>query len=67
MVHVTVSASGYSLPLFIIFENFFPSGPYVRNGPSNALYGISPNGYMDSKLFKKWVEKQFLPQTHHLP
>ena len=22
---------------------------------------------MDSELFKKWVEKQFLPQTHHLP
>ena len=22
---------------------------------------------MDSELFKKWVEKQFLPQMHHLP
>ena len=66
-MHVTVSASGYSLPPFIIFENCFPSGPYGRNGPNNALYGISPNGYMDSELFKKWVEKQFLPQTHHLP
>ena len=66
-MHVTVSASGYSLLPFIIFENCFPSGPHGRNGPNNALYGISPNGYMDSELFKKWVEKQFLPQTHHLP
>ena len=56
-MHVTVSASGYSLPPFIIFENCFPSGPYGRNGPNNALYGISPNGYMDSELFKKCVEK----------
>ena len=67
MVHVTVSASGYSLPPFTIFENCFPSGPHGRNGPNNTLYGISPNSYMDSELFKKWVEKQFLPQTHHLP
>ena len=66
-MHITVSASGYSLLPFIIFENCFPSGPHGRNGPNNALYGISPNGYMDSELFKKWVEKQFLPQTQHLP
>ena len=67
MVHVTVSASCYSLPPFIIFENCFLSGSYGRNGPSNTLYAISPNGYMDSKLFKKWVEKEFLLQMHHLP
>ena len=37
--------------------------PYGRNGLNNALYGISPNGYMDSKLFKKWVEKVSLSDT----
>ena len=55
--HVSFSASGCLLQPFTIFENCFHSGPYDRSGPNNTLYGISPKGYMDSKLFKKWIEK----------
>ena len=47
-------ASGYSLPPFIIFGNCFPSGPCGRNGPNNASYGISLNGYVDSNMFPKY-------------
>ena len=41
------------MPPFMTFENCFPSRPYSRNGPNNASYGISLNGYMNSKLFTK--------------
>lgn len=64
--HVCVSASKFALPPFLIFEKAFPSGPYARNGPENALYGTSPNGYMDIELSYLWVEKLFIPKTAHL-
>ena len=51
--HVALSASGFILPPFLIFEQSFPSGPYARSGPDNALYAVSPNRYMDAELFMK--------------
>ncbi|XP_057315530.1 uncharacterized protein LOC130656643 [Hydractinia symbiolongicarpus] len=64
--HVAVSAAGVPLPPMIIFEKAFPSGPYARDGPTNALYAHSPNGYMDIELFKQWCEKLFIPQTRYI-
>ena len=64
--HVCVSASGVPLPPFIIFEKAFPLGPYTRNGPHDALYTISPNGYMDIELFYDWVRKLFIPKTYSI-
>ncbi len=68
--HVTVncciSASGQVVPPFIIYEECMPSGNYEERGPFGALYGKSPNGYMDGTLFKFWLEKQFIPNTAHL-
>ena len=65
--HVAVGADGTPLPPFLIFEKSFPSGPYARLGPDNALYGVLSNGYMDSELFKMWIEKLFTPRTAHIP
>ena len=65
--HIAVCADGTPLPPFLIFEKSFPSGPYARLGPDNALYGVSPNGYMDSELFRMWIEKLFIPRTAHIP
>jgi hypothetical protein len=65
--HIAVSASGYVLLLFFIFEKSFPSGPYARNGPENALYTVSPNvNYMDIELFGSWIDKFFIPHTSHI-
>ena len=68
--HVTVncciSAAGHVVPPFIIYEKCMPSGNYEEKGPYGALYGKSPNGYMDGQLFKFWFEKQFIPNTAHL-
>lgn len=56
------------LPPFLIFEKAYPFGPYARNGPDNALYGVSPNRlYMNSELFYLWVERLFIPKTTHIP
>jgi len=65
-VLVTVSASGFALPPFVIFEKAFPSGPYAKIGPDDALYANAPNGYMDTQLFTKWVSKLFIPSTAHI-
>ena len=68
--HITVtcaiSAAGTALPPMIIFEKSFPSSAYVTQGPINALYAKSPNGYMDEELFYSWFSKLFVPQTNHL-
>ena len=64
--HIAVSASGYALPPFFIFEKSYSSGPYARNGPDNALYAVSPNGYMDIELFGSWIDKSFIPCTRHI-
>lgn len=45
--HIAVYAAGHALPLFLIFEQSFPSGPYARTVSDNALYVISPNGYIE--------------------
>ena len=65
-VNCCVSANGASLPPMIIFEKAFPSSAYVAEGPINALYAKSPNGYMDEELFYSWFTKLFITHTQHL-
>ena len=49
MLPLTVE-SGQIIPPFIIYEKSFPSGNHAAKGPHGALYGRSPNGYMDEEL-----------------
>ena len=65
-VNCAISLAGAALPPMIIFEKSFPSSAYVTQGPINALYAKSPNGYMDEELFYSWFSKLFVPQTNHL-
>ena len=65
-VNCCVSAAGQVLPPMIIFEKAFPSSPHFREGPTNALYAKSPNGYMDLELFSEWFQKIFIAHTSHL-
>ena len=41
----------------IMFENFWPSRLYPKNGPKDCLYAKSPNGYIDEELFLEWFKK----------
>ena len=53
-VNCAISVAGAALPPMIIFEKSFPSSTYITQGPINALYAKSPNGYMDEELFYSW-------------
>ena len=59
-----MSASGYIMPPHTIFSQAYPSGPYARDGTDGALYSISDNGYMDSKLFYGFIYKLFIPHIN---
>ena len=65
-VNCCVSAAGQVVPPMSIYEKCFPSAPYIREGPIGALYGKSPNGYMDEELFIEWFTKLFIPWTNHI-
>lgn len=54
-MHACVSAAGESIPPFIIFPHCLPHTAYSLEGPKDALFGVSPNGYKDSELFMKWL------------
>ena len=65
-VNCAISVAGAALPPMIIFEKSFPSSTYITQGPINALYAKSPNGYMDEELFYSWFSNSFVPHTNHL-
>ena len=56
-----MSASGYALPPFIIFEKSFPSGPYARLRQRNSI-----SRHRDIELCRKWIDKLFVPSTQHI-
>ncbi|XP_034060035.1 tigger transposable element-derived protein 6 [Gymnodraco acuticeps] len=63
--HISVlacfSAAGEDIPPFIIYSKAYPGGVcYKTQGPSNAIYGWSNLGCINSDLFKKWFLKHFL-------
>lgn len=67
-VHCCTNAAGEAIPPFIIFAKCLPSTAYSLEGPTDALYGVSDTGYMDSHLFLKWLEHfvKYAPQERPL-
>ena len=49
----------------MIFTRTLPGGAYHREGPVNASYACSENGFMDQNLYLQWFEKFFL--AHVVP
>lgn len=63
--HISVlacfNAAGEDIPPFIIYSKAYPGGvSYKTHGPSNAIYGWSDSGCVNSDLYKKWFLKHFL-------
>jgi len=55
-----VSAAGYALPPYVIFDRKrFPS-EWAIGEVSGTSYGLSPSGWINSNLFQQWFEKHFL-------
>ncbi|XP_062849708.1 uncharacterized protein LOC134311989 [Trichomycterus rosablanca] len=55
-VHYCVSAAGESIPPFVIYPRCLPSASYAQDGPTNAIYGVSPKGLMEGELFLEWLD-----------
>ena len=66
-IHCCVSASGSTIPPFIIYKSSFPGGNYTSGGPDSALYGKQNSGFVDSELFAKWFTKIFVPHARPTP
>lgn len=66
-IHCCISASGATIPPFIIYKAAFPGGNYTSGGPDGAIYGKQTTGFMDSELFAKWFTKQFVPHARPTP
>ena len=64
-VHCCVNAAGNAVPPMMIFTRTLPGGAYHREGPVNASYACSENGFMDQNLYLQWFEKTFL--AHAVP
>ena len=60
-----VSASGYPLPLLIIFGRKRLKPELTEGQIPGTIYGLSDNGWIDSEIFEQWFEKHFL--THVPP
>ena len=47
------SATGEYLPPFIVYKaKGTPWDTWMRNGPKNAVYGMSESGWMEGKTFE---------------
>lgn len=67
-VHCCISAAGQSIPPLIIYPRCLPETPYAQDGPSDAIYTVSPKGLMEAELFLEWLEHfiRFAPSDRPL-
>ena len=55
-----VSAPGYSLPPFVIFDRKSLNPQLVKGEVPGTTYGLSTNGWIDQELFHHWFIHHFL-------
>ena len=55
-----VSAAGYAIPPFVIFDRQTLNPQLTKGEVPGTAYGLSPNGWIDMKLFCDWVFEHFL-------
>ena len=65
-VNCCISAVGDVVLPFIIYKECTPSGNYEEKGPFGALYGESPNGYMDGRLLSFGLKSSSYQIQHNL-
>ena len=53
-------AAGYAIPPFVIFDRQTLNPQLTKGEISGTSYGLSPNGWIDRKLFCDWVLEHFL-------
>ena len=55
------NAMGNMLSPMVIFKGKHFNQDWVKREAQNALYGMSPNGWIDQELFTEWLQKLFIP------
>ena len=69
-VHYTVnyvcSAAGIYFPPFIIYKAKLLHSEWCTDGPKDAVYAVSPSGWMEAEQFVQWFESIFLKYTSDL-
>lgn len=59
-----INASGTTIPPLIIFPKDYPEGlTFMSEGPKNATYSTSDNGFINQKMYCEWFETNFLKFT----
>ena len=54
------SAAGYAIPPFVIFDRQTLNPQLTKGEVPGTSYGLSPNGWIDRKLFCDWMFEHFL-------
>ena len=55
-----VNASGYAIPLLVIFARKSLNPLLIVNEVPGTMYGLSDTGWMDSEIFSNWFTHHFL-------
>ena len=56
-----INAIGQALPPYVIYDAKSLNPGWMQGGVAGARYTRSPNGWIDTELFHKWIEEHFLP------
>lgn len=59
-------ADGFFLPMYVIYKGTRNYSPCTQGGPKDCCYNVSENGWMDSNLFRDWLENLFIKHTKHI-
>jgi len=51
------SAAGQCLPPFVVYKALNLYDSWCKNGPNNAMYGVTTSGWMEDYLFESWMDK----------
>ena len=66
-VMFSCSASGFMLPVYIVYKADHLWNTWMENGPSGARYNRSRSGWFDGNIFEDWFSKIILPYFKDLP
>ena len=55
------NAAGEFLPPVVVYksENLYKN--WIKGGPKNAVYDVTPSGWFDNRTFEIWYFKMFVP------
>ena len=62
-VEVCVSADGGSIPPLFIIPRIKINEKYMKECPSNSIFGFNKSGWMTNDLFKEWFD-HFIKFAH---